>query len=547
MKRLTRFFVCLCLILMMFATIVVSAQTIASGQAGTKLTWTLDSTGVLTISGEGDIPSYTSYTGTPWYKNRASITSIVISEGVGRIGDRAFYRCSNIETVSFPQTLTAIGNYAFRDCSALVEAEIPDGVTTIGNYAFRGCSSLEAVHIPESALAIGSYAFQDCSVLTAVEIPKSVLSIGTNAFRDCEYLEEVILNEGLESIGDGAFEGCVNLIEIWLPASVTSYGSDIFAECDPGFVMIAYSETPGEEYCIQMSEEYGYEYGILFSAKFYADSELIHIEGGFEGDFIWLPECEKEKEGYNFTGWLIDGKLCQPGDIIFIKGNMEINASYQLKTYQVRFVTGSGNDPAPLTKNHGQDLTLNVTASNGGYKFLGWSLSADGATLDYKSGDVFNINADTTLYAVWEEETYVVQYRTGTDAQIPNQIKKFGKKLQISDTVPLKSGHTFLGWSLKQSATEVDYRPGELFDLNQDTVLFAVWAGGVISGDADNNGAVDVADLMHMINRINEIDMELTQDNVAAMDVYKDTYFNIKDILKMTQYLANWTNVILGE
>lgn len=36
-------------------------------------------------------------------------------------------------------TVTAIGNYSFYDCSELDSVTIPNSVTTIGNYAFSGC------------------------------------------------------------------------------------------------------------------------------------------------------------------------------------------------------------------------------------------------------------------------------------------------------------------------------------------------------------------------------------------------------------------------
>ena len=52
---------------------------------GSNLTWTLDSEGVLTISGSGDMHGY-GPSGAPWYGSRSRVKSAVIAEGVTSIG-----------------------------------------------------------------------------------------------------------------------------------------------------------------------------------------------------------------------------------------------------------------------------------------------------------------------------------------------------------------------------------------------------------------------------------------------------------------------------
>ena len=84
--------------------------------------------------------------------------------------------------VVIPDTVTVIGEKAFYCCSGLTSVTIPNSVTSIGGGAFSGCSGLTSVTIPNSVTSIGDWAFSYCSSLTSVTIPNSVTSIGNYAF-----------------------------------------------------------------------------------------------------------------------------------------------------------------------------------------------------------------------------------------------------------------------------------------------------------------------------------------------------------------------------
>ena len=58
---------------------------------------------------------------------------------VTSIGDKAFYYCKGLTSVTIPNSVTSIGTSAFSGCSGLTFVTIPNSVTSIGSYAFRDC------------------------------------------------------------------------------------------------------------------------------------------------------------------------------------------------------------------------------------------------------------------------------------------------------------------------------------------------------------------------------------------------------------------------
>ncbi|MBQ6346291.1 MAG: leucine-rich repeat domain-containing protein, partial [Clostridia bacterium] len=96
---------------------------------------------------------------------------VVIPNSVTVIGEKAFYECDSLTSVSIPDSVTSIGEDAFYRCSSLISVSIPDSVTSIGEDAFYRCSSLISVSIPDSVTSIGEDAFYRCSSLTSVSIP----------------------------------------------------------------------------------------------------------------------------------------------------------------------------------------------------------------------------------------------------------------------------------------------------------------------------------------------------------------------------------------
>ena len=177
------------------------------------------------------IPNSVTSIGYRVFAECSSLTSVTIPNSVTSIGERAFYGCSSLTSVMIPNSVTSIDYEAFYGCSSLTSVTIPNSVTSIGNRAFYECSSLTSVTIPNSVTSIGYDAFGFCSSLTSVTIPNSVTSIGDWTFDYCSSLTSVTIPNSVTSIGDYAFWGCSSLTSVTIPNSVTSIGVHAFHDC----------------------------------------------------------------------------------------------------------------------------------------------------------------------------------------------------------------------------------------------------------------------------------------------------------------------------
>lgn len=152
-----------------------------------------------------------------------TITSHTFENGVGtvefngdvtKVGNYAFYQCTNLTSIDIPNSVTSIGAAAFQNCSSLTSCTIGSGVTSIGSGAFYYCSGLTSIDIPSGVTSIGNDAFNYCRSLTSISIPNSVTTIGDFAFRRCHGLTICTIGSSVTSIGKEAFFSCTNLTSI---------------------------------------------------------------------------------------------------------------------------------------------------------------------------------------------------------------------------------------------------------------------------------------------------------------------------------------------
>ncbi len=207
-----------------------TVQVAPDNTCGNNATWSLDSNGTLTVSGEGPMGNYSAYSA-PWIDLRNDIEKVVVEEGITSVGMWAFYMLPNLTEVVLPNTLTNIEFRAFSTCKALTEITIPDSVTVIGDRAFANDEKLQTVHLGYGLETIEVRAFYNCTALEKIDIPNRVTTLGAESFNTCTSMTEVTLGSGVTTLEDSAFRNCTSLEKITIGGAVTTIAGNVFRGC----------------------------------------------------------------------------------------------------------------------------------------------------------------------------------------------------------------------------------------------------------------------------------------------------------------------------
>lgn len=187
--------------------------------------------------------------------SESPVEEAIMTEGIQRIGEKAFLGCTQLRQVIFPMNLREIGDFALAGCGNIKTLSLPAMLEQIGAYAFSG-TGLKTIQIPKSVYWLGDGIFSGCKALDNVEIKENINAIPAKMFQGCTNLQKIKLHEQLSAIGDLAFEGCCNLSTIYIPDSVTSIGDDAFDGVNEKFIMMCSFGSYAESYARKKKLKY---------------------------------------------------------------------------------------------------------------------------------------------------------------------------------------------------------------------------------------------------------------------------------------------------
>src|SRR5574344_99584 len=183
------------------------------------------------------------------------------------IGNSAFTRCVEVESIILPNDLKTLGDYVFKGCMKLESLDLSNtDITTFTYYSLDNMSALKSIILPKGysgdyetldfyccpnlkeisisadnpnyTVEEGVLYNKDKTILVKYppmrsgkkfEVPATVTKIAYNAFNGTRELEEIILPSSVTEIEGYAFKDGTKLVKVVIPESVTTIGQYITA------------------------------------------------------------------------------------------------------------------------------------------------------------------------------------------------------------------------------------------------------------------------------------------------------------------------------
>lgn len=224
--------------------------------------------------------------------SESDIVEVVLPSTITKIGDGAFYNCTNLKRINLGDNLNFVGESAFKGCVSLEELYLGHSFQTSYVSSFSGLSGLKKVilncnNVPGNETmqyswylldtktanglefvigkdvevatyfnlfehhgsvnefnTVSTVTFEDgCKVreldgtfrgfynLTSVVLPESVKKVGKSTFEQCRSLESIDLSGVTELDTENLFTNCYSLKSVILPDNLTEIGPYMFSNC----------------------------------------------------------------------------------------------------------------------------------------------------------------------------------------------------------------------------------------------------------------------------------------------------------------------------
>lgn len=407
------------------------------------------------------------------YSGDIDIPSSVEHEGVkytvSGISNWAFENCSEITSISMPQSIVEIGESAFAGCSQLTSLSFPDSIKYLEVCVCYGCEKLCNLHLPSGIQVIGRSAFNGCKSLEEFVIPDSVKEIDGMVFKNCSGLKKIYWGKSVEKVGGDPFTGCRILKEVYI--------SDISKWCKTNFT----SELANPLY----------QQGIVGGGtKLFLNGELLET--------LFVPNDINIVRKYTFYGytWL--------KSIRFPETNMKVedNAFSECRQLNSVYFGESTIQLGNQVFNHCEDIQYVVSKCREPYMFWDWTFYKP----IYGKCTLFIPTGTKEIYAStsgWKNFTKVKE----TDVDDPGlkvSLKVFGEgKVSVND-VNVEDNNTIV--ALYDTDVKFSFKPKLGYQVKSFTV----------NGEELSQ---DITDDTYIINQIHDnINIEIIFEEIPLTE-----------------------------
>lgn len=406
-----------------------------------------------------------------------SIKNLIIADGVKEIAEDAVSKCSYLESVVLPKSLEIIYWYAFAYDSKIKEVKLPDNLKEIKYEAFIGCEGLEMVIIPMSVKNVSNGAFNDMANSKVV-----FLNPETNISVDGDDVKGPIFYAKGNTYS--------TLKETLQESTVLSLPEKVFS-LDPPPVYLTANSWTGISTIMNIQPACGFQADMTFPEGLSMID--VKIAGDFSADSVKISYSQLENGDYRLIGYTVDGSM-MPDDItviFYVRSDENFKRSkilihdavlsiydneYKCEDQEWRMAGYVIRPFMPETMEEGETHTLPNPIEG----------APDNVTYRFVSSNTNIITVDGNTLT----------------AQAPGNVRVI---IDVED----EGINTLLGYDIE--------------------VLAALW------GDADGSEAIDVADIVAMVNHI--LGRSSENFNSRLADIDRNGRINIADLTALIRII----------
>ena len=284
------------------------------------------------------IESFGQYYGTLFYYYLAS--GKLVFFGSGGIPGSQFRSWDSLTEVEIQiSNFTGFGISAFEGCTNLRSVTVPNTLGTIRERAFYGCTNLRSINISNSSGGTGTariyadsiedYAFYKCKALTNIDVRAE--SIGKYAFGYCTgLLSAMCSNSQVDKVPEGLFQGCGELTTVSLPGieEIEEYGFDLCYElskldivpADESYTGVKIVRTNAFRECSKLGWFFIPDTMTTIEANAFAEKTVLLKQNGSSidtGSYVTLEMPAEVTDASCITG----GGYCGTNAVYYIIGN----------------------------------------------------------------------------------------------------------------------------------------------------------------------------------------------------------------------------------